>query len=164
MALRFGYLLTTMLLLIADQTTKYWATVVLKPVFMIEVIPGFFRLTYATNRGVAFSLFADSEMEIRYILAGVSLLAAAMVAAYQWRTPVRKVGLNLAFSLMLAGIIGNLIDRIRLGEVVDFIDLHWAEVYTWPTFNVADAAICVGAGLLALQMIIEERAAQRDVS
>ena len=164
MALRFGYLLTTMLLLIADQTTKYWATVVLKPVFMIEVIPGFFRLTYATNRGVAFSLFADSEMEIRYILAGVSLLAAAMVAAYQWRTPVRKVGLNLAFSLMLAGIIGNMIDRIRLGEVVDFIDLHWAEVYTWPTFNVADAAICVGAGLLALQMIIEERAAQRDVS
>ena len=164
MALRFGYLLTTLLLLIADQATKYWATVVLKPVFMIEVIPGFFRLTYATNRGVAFSLFADSEMEIRYILAGVSLLAAAMVAAYQWRTPVRKVGLNLAFSLMLAGIIGNLIDRIRLGEVVDFIDLHWAEVYSWPTFNVADAAICVGAGLLALQMIIEERAAQRDVS
>lgn len=164
MALRFGYLLTTLLLLIADQATKYWATVVLKPVFLIEVIPGFFRLTYATNRGVAFSLFADSEMEIRYILAGVSLLAAAMVAAYQWRTPVRKVGLNLAFSLMLAGIIGNMIDRIRLGEVVDFIDLHWAEVYTWPTFNVADAAICVGAGLLALQMIIEERAAQRDVS
>ncbi len=164
MALRFGYLLTTLLLLIADQATKYWATVVLKPVFLIEVIPGFFRLTYATNRGVAFSLFADSEMEIRYILAGVSLLAAAMVAAYQWRTPVRKVGLNMAFSLMLAGIIGNLIDRIRLGEVVDFIDLHWAEVYTWPTFNVADAAICVGAGLLALQLIIEERAAQRDVS
>ena len=164
MALRFGYLLTTLLLLIADQATKYWATVVLKPVFLIEVIPGFFRLTYATNRGVAFSLFADSEMEIRYILAGVSLLAAAMVAAYQWRTPVRKVGFNMAFSLMLAGIIGNLIDRIRLGEVVDFIDLHWAEVYTWPTFNVADAAICVGAGLLALQMIIEERAAQRDVS
>ena len=164
MVLRSGYLLTTLLLLIADQATKYWATVVLKPVFMIEVIPGFFRLTYATNRGVAFSLFADSEMEIRYILAGVSLLAAAMVAAYQWRTPVRKVGLNMAFSLMLAGIIGNLIDRIRLGEVVDFIDLHWAEVYTWPTFNVADAAICVGAGLLALQLIIEERAAQRDVS
>ena len=164
MVLRSGYLLTTLLLLIADQATKYWATVVLKPVFMIEVIPGFFRLTYATNRGVAFSLFADSEMEIRYILAGVSLLAAVMVSAYQWRTPVRKVGLNMAFSLMLAGIIGNLIDRIRLGEVVDFIDLHWAEVYTWPTFNVADAAICVGAGLLALQMIIEERAAQRDVS
>ena len=164
MVLRSGYLLTTLLLLIADQATKYWATVVLKPVFMIEVIPGFFRLTYATNRGVAFSLFADSEMEIRYILAGVSLLAAVMVSAYQWRTPVRKVGLNMAFSLMLAGIIGNLIDRIRLGEVVDFIDLHWAEVYTWPTFNVADAAICVGAGLLALQLIIEERAAQRDVS
>jgi len=164
MVLRSGYLLTTLLLLIADQATKYWATLVLKPVFLIEVIPGFFRLTYATNRGVAFSLFADSEMEIRYILAGVSVLAAAMVAAYQWRTPVRKVGLNMAFSLMLAGIIGNMIDRIRLGEVVDFIDLHWAEVYSWPTFNVADASICVGAGLLALQLIIEERAAQRDVS
>ena len=164
MPLRVGYLLISLLILALDQATKHWATISLRPVVMMEILPGFLRFTYATNRGVAFSLFADSEMDIRYILAGISLLAAIFVLLYQWRIPVRMVRLNLALSLMLAGIVGNLIDRVRLGEVVDFIDLHWQDKYTWPTFNVADAAICIGAGLLALQMIKEERAAQRDVS
>ncbi|MEY3282826.1 MAG: signal peptidase II [Acidobacteriota bacterium] len=164
MPLRAGYLLISLLILVLDQATKHWATISLRPVVLMEILPGFLRFTYATNRGVAFSLFADSEMDIRYILAGISLLAAIFVLLYQWRVPVRMVRLNLALSLMLAGIVGNLIDRIRLGEVIDFIDLHWQDKYTWPTFNVADAAICIGAGLLALQMIKEERAAQRDVS
>lgn len=164
MPLRVGYLLISLLILALDQATKHWATISLRPVVLMEILPGFLRFTYATNRGVAFSLFADSEMDIRYILAGISLLAAIFVLIYQWRIPVRMVRLNLALSLMLAGIVGNLIDRVRLGEVVDFIDLHWQDKYTWPTFNVADAAICIGAGLLALQMIKEERAAQRDVS
>ncbi len=164
MPLRAGYLLISLLILVLDQATKHWATISLRPVVLIEILPGFLRFTYATNRGVAFSLFADSEMDIRYILAGISLLAAIFVLLYQWRVPVRMVRLNLALSLMLAGIVGNLIDRVRLGEVIDFIDLHWQDKYTWPTFNVADAAICIGAGLLALQMIKEERAAQRDVS
>ena len=164
MPLRVGYLLISLLILALDQATKHWATISLRPVVLMEILPGFLRFTYATNRGVAFSLFADSEMDIRYILAGISLLAAIFVLLYQWRVPVRMVRLNLALSLMLAGIVGNLIDRVRLGEVVDFIDLHWQDKYTWPTFNVADAAICIGAGLLALQMIKEERAAQRDVS
>jgi signal peptidase II len=164
MPLRAGYLLISLLILVLDQETKHWATISLRPVVLMEILPGFLRFTYATNRGVAFSLFADSEMDIRYILAGISLLAAIFVLLYQWRVPVRMVRLNLALSLMLAGIVGNLIDRIRLGEVIDFIDLHWQDKYTWPTFNVADAAICIGAGLLALQMIKEERAAQRDVS
>ncbi|MFN6200884.1 MAG: signal peptidase II [Acidobacteriota bacterium] len=164
MPLRAGYLLISLLILVLDQATKHWATISLRPVVLMEILPGFLRFTYATNRGVAFSLFADSEMDIRYILAGISLLAAIFVLLYQWRVPVRMVRLNLALSLMLAGIVGNLIDRVRLGEVIDFIDLHWQDKYTWPTFNVADAAICIGAGLLALQMIKEERAAQRDVS
>ena len=164
MPFRAGYLLISLLILGLDQATKHWATASLRPVVLMEIIPGFLRFTYATNRGVAFSLFADSEMDIRYILAGISLLAAVFVLFYQWRVPVRMVQLNLALSLMLAGIIGNLIDRVRLGEVIDFIDLHWQERYTWPTFNVADAAICIGAGLLALQMIKEERAVERDVS
>jgi signal peptidase II len=158
------YLLLTLVVLALDQVTKYWAVVRLRPVVLIEVIPGFFRFTYATNRGVAFSLFADSEMEIRHILAGISLVAAIFVAVHLWRTPAWLRRLNVALSLLLAGIIGNMIDRIRMGEVIDFIDLHWMDSYAWPTFNVADAAICVGAGLLALQMIKEERAAQRDVS
>jgi signal peptidase II len=164
MPLRAGYLLISLLIIGLDQATKHWATVSLRPVVLKEVIPGVLRFTYATNRGVAFSLFADSTMDIRYILAAISLLAAIFVIVYQWRIPASMIRLNVALSLMLAGIIGNLIDRVRLGEVVDFIDLHWQDKYTWPTFNVADAAICIGAGLMALQMIKEERAAERHVS
>jgi signal peptidase II len=161
---RAGYLLVTLVLLVVDQATKFWAMVSLRPRIFIEVVPGFFRLSYATNRGVAFSLFADSQAEIRYLLAAFSLVAALLVAGFQWRTPTGHRRLQSAFSLMLAGILGNLIDRIRLGEVVDFLDFHIMDRYAWPTFNVADTAICIGAGLVALDIILEEREARRYVS
>lgn len=151
------YLFIAALLLIADQWTKAWATAVLKPVVLIEVIPAYFRFSYATNRGVAFSLLADASFDVRWLLAAISLVAAGFVVFYLLQTPAQKVRMNVALSLLLAGIVGNLIDRVRLGEVVDFIELHWRDVYAWPTFNVADAAICIGAGLLALEMLREER-------
>lgn len=66
--------------------------------------------------------------------------------------------MNGSLALLLAGIVGNLIDRVRLGEVVDFLDFHWVDRFTWPTFNLADAAICIGAALLALELLREERA------
>lgn len=151
------YLLIAVLVLIADQATKLWATRALKPVVLIEVIPGLFRFSYATNRGVAFSILADAQFDVRWLLALISTLAAGFVVFYLLQTPARKLRLNVALSLLLAGIVGNLVDRVRLGEVVDFIELHWRDVYTWPTFNVADAAICTGAALLALEMLREER-------
>lgn len=157
---KFIYISITIIILFLDQLTKYWAITSLKPVSMIEVIPGFFRLTYATNRGVAFSMFAESELNVRLIFATVSTLAAIFVIIYLARTPATRVRMNAALSLLLAGIIGNLIDRVRLGEVIDFLDFHLGEKYTWPTFNLADAAICVGAALLALEMLREEKAAR----
>jgi signal peptidase II len=153
------YLVIAALVLIADQWTKAWATAVLKPVALIEVIPNYFRFSYATNRGVAFSLLADASFDVRWLLAAISLLAAGFVVFYLFQAPAQKVRMNTALALLLAGIVGNLIDRVRLGEVVDFIELHWRDVYAWPTFNVADAAICIGAGLLALDMLREERTA-----
>ena len=164
MAIRTVYFLITLLILGLDQATKCWATSWLRPRILLDVLPGLLRFTYATNRGVAFSLFADTVTDIRYILAAAALVAAVVVVLYQWQTPVRMVRVQVGLSLMLAGIIGNLIDRIRLGEVVDFIDLHWQDRYYWPTFNVADAAICIGAGLLAWQIIKEERSERRYVS
>ncbi|QQS46144.1 MAG: signal peptidase II [Acidobacteriota bacterium] len=160
MLAKSGYLIITIIVLAIDQLTKYWAVKSLKPVLMIEVIPGFFRFTYATNRGVAFSLFADSEMNVPVIFAVISIIAALVVLLYLARTPPGRMLTSTALSLLLAGIIGNLIDRIRLGEVIDFIDVHLADKYTWPTFNIADSAICVGAILLALEMIRDERAAR----
>lgn len=156
------YFIIAILILVADQLTKWWATAKLLPVSSMEVVENFFRFTYARNRGVAFSLFADSEFEVRWILSAISLLAATGVLIYLLKTPAFMTRLNTALSLLLAGITGNLIDRVRLGEVVDFVDFHWYEQFTWPTFNVADAAICVGAALLALEMMREETAARRD--
>lgn len=164
MVVRSVYLVITLAILGLDQVSKHWASVFVRPRILVDIAPGFLRFTYTTNRGVAFSLFADSEMDISYILAATALVAAGFVFFCQWRTPVRMVRLQMAFSFMLAGIIGNLIDRIRFGAVVDFIDLHWQEKYYWPTFNVADAAICIGAGLLAWQIIKEERSERRYVS
>ncbi len=158
MLAKSGYLIITLVVLAIDQATKYWAVKSLRPVLMIEVIPGFFRFTYATNRGVAFSLFADSEMNVPVIFAVISIIAALVVLLYLAWTPPGRMLASTALSLLLAGIIGNLIDRVRLGEVIDFIDVHLADKYTWPTFNIADSAICVGAILLALEMIRDERA------
>lgn len=159
-----SYFIIAFLVLIADQASKAWATAKLQLVDTMEIIPDFFRFTYARNRGVAFSLFADSQFETKWILAGISTIAAIGVGYYLVRSGTNSRRLNLALSFLLAGIVGNLIDRVRLGEVVDFIDFHWYEKYTWPTFNVADAAICVGAVLLAVEMLREEKVSQAQTT
>ncbi len=155
---KLGYLALALGLIVADQATKAWATLRLRPVMAIEIIPGYFRFNYATNRGVAFSMFADSSFNVRWIFAGISILATLFVLNYLWRTAAGQIRLNFALALLLSGIVGNMIDRVRLGEVVDFIEVHWRDQYVWPTFNVADSAICVGAVLLAIEMIWDARA------
>ena len=154
---KLPYFIIAIVVLIADQVTKAWATAKLQAVDTMEIIPNFFRFTYARNRGVAFSLFADSPFETKWILAGISTAAAIGVGVYLFRSAANEKRLNYALSFLLAGIVGNLIDRVQLGEVVDFIDFHWYEKYTWPTFNIADAAICIGAALLALEMLREQK-------
>jgi signal peptidase II len=160
MRTKYFYWVLAFVVLVADQVTKAWATARLKPVGLIEVLPDYFRFNYALNRGVAFSLFADLEFNIKWVLAAISLLAAAMVVHYLARTPATMSRRCWSLSLLLAGILGNLVDRIRLGEVVDFIELHWREQFTWPTFNIADSAICLGAVLLALELLREEHVTQ----
>jgi signal peptidase II len=157
---KLPYFIIAVVVMAADQLTKAWAIAKLKPVVLLEVIPGFFRLVYATNRGVAFSMFADGEFDARWIFAGISLVATAFVSIYLLRTPKGKIRLSVALSLLLAGIVGNLIDRVWLGEVVDFLGFHWQDKYSWPIFNLADTAICIGAVLLALEMLFEEREAK----
>ena|SRR5689334_8809810 len=154
---KISYFLLAAGVLAADQLTKAWAVAKLKPVVLTEVIPGYFRLVYATNRGVAFSLFADGEFDARWIFAAISIVAALFVSGYLFRTSPTKVRLNTALALLLAGIVGNLIDRVRLGEVIDFLGFHIHDKYSWPIFNLADSAICIGAVLLALEMLFEER-------
>ena len=153
------FLILSALVLTLDQAAKAWATQSLQPIGSLDIIPSLFRLSYARNRGVAFSLFADSPFNMQWLLAGISLAAAVAVAVYLSRTGASHSRLNLALALLLAGITGNLIDRIRLGEVVDFLDFHLADRVTWPTFNVADAAICIGAAILAVDLLRDEKPA-----
>jgi len=157
MKLKPFFLFLSIVVLVADQFSKLWATARLKPISTIELITGYFRFSYATNRGVAFSLLADSQFDVRWVLAAISAAAAVFVGGYLMRTLASERRLNTSLALLLAGIVGNLIDRVRLGEVVDFIELHWRDQYVWPTFNIADAAICIGAALLALEMMREAK-------
>lgn len=135
-------------ILVLDQLTKVWLAAHIPygaytpAAGAREVVPGFFYLIHVGNTGAAWSLFAG-----RSIL--LALLAAATLGAiYWWRKPlaVRDPFGQVCFGLLCGGIAGNLCDRLRLGHVVDFIDLHFGS-YVYPTFNVADSGICVGVVL-----------------
>jgi signal peptidase II len=142
----------------ADQLTKHWAVASLKPVGSIPVIPGLFSLSYVENPGAAWGMLAGRQ----FFLIGFSL---ATLAFLLWRR--RDLfgplwGGSVTLSLIAGGVVGNLIDRVRLGEVIDFLDVYW-KTHHWPAFNVADSAICVGVALLALDMLREERRRPRDI-
>ncbi|CAN5563405.1 signal peptidase II [soil metagenome] len=135
---------------LVDQTTKAWAIRNLR--FGDKtVIPGFLNFAYAENTGVAFSFLNDHGDAGRWGLSVVAGIAAVLVLYYFWRVPRTNDRLLGALALLLAGIAGNLTDRARIGFVIDFIDVQFGS-WHYPTFNVADAAICIGAGLLIIDM------------
>ncbi len=139
-----------------DQTSKAWAVRRLRFGGDKEIIPNFLNFIYAQNPGVAFSFLDDHGDAGRYGLSIVAGLAAILVLYYFWRVPRFHDRLLGALGLLLAGIVGNLTDRLRLGFVVDFIDVQFGS-WHYPTFNVADMAICVGAGLLILDMLLTKK-------
>ena len=139
-----------------DQTTKAWATRSLRMGGDKSVISGFLNFAYAQNPGVAFSMLDDNGDAGRWGLSIVAFVAATLVLYFFWRTPRTDDRILGALALLLAGIVGNVTDRIRLGYVVDWIDVQFGS-WHYPTFNVADAAICVGAGLLILDMFFSKR-------
>lgn len=142
-----------------DQSTKAWAVRRLRLGQDISVIPGFLNLAYAQNTGVAFSMLDDHGDTGRWGLSIVAMVAAVLVIYFFWRTPRTDDRILGALAMLLAGIAGNVVDRLRLGFVVDFIDVQFGQ-WHYPTFNVADAAICVGAGLLILDMVLVKRKQQ----
>ena len=113
-------------------------------------ITPFLRLIYTENTGAAFGILADRGDWALWLLSGFSALACLFIAAWLWKKPPMTDG--LALSLVLGGAIGNFIDRLSLGYVVDFIDAYIG-VYHWPAFNIADAAITAGAALLIWRLL-----------
>lgn len=152
---RFGYFGLTLLVLMADQASKFWAFKVLRflPEQNISLIPGFFSLSYAQNTGIAFSLFGNGTQITRWALLTTACLAAIGVVVYSLRTSLKERWLLLALAMILGGIVGNALDRVIHGAVIDFLHVYWRE-YHWPIFNVADSFICIGAGLLALDVLL----------
>lgn len=141
---------------LVDQMTKAWATRRLRFDGDKTVIENFLNFSYAQNTGVAFSMFDNGGDGGRWGLSAVAGVAAVLVLFYFWRIPRTNDRLLSALALLLAGIVGNLTDRVRLGFVIDFIDVQLGS-WHYPTFNVADAAICVGAGLLIIDMFFNRR-------
>ena len=154
--------LTTPVILVADQLTKLYIDRTMKLYQSIPVIDGLFSITYLRNRGAAFSFLSDASWRLPFfILATVIAVIAIITAFCKLKDEQRFAALSL--SLILSGAIGNLIDRVRMGEVIDFLDVYW-RTHHWPAFNVADSAICVGVAMLALDLFLEERRAKRGLS
>lgn len=145
-----------------DQLSKWWVAQTLAPQAVVPIIPGFFNLVHVYNKGAAFGLLATwPSAGVRFFFVGVNLLILAVLGYLYQRTP-REYPLFLwGYSLVLSGAVGNLVDRLRWGEVLDFLDFYLGR-HHWPAFNVADSLICVGAGLLVLAMWRTEE--ERDVS
>jgi len=125
-----------------------------------ESIPlwhGFFNLTYVRNTGAAFGLLASSDPRFRTpFFIAVPLLALAAIGYIFRKIPEQDIKLSSALSLVVGGAIGNLIDRLRYGFVVDFLDFHWKFQYHFPAFNVADSAICIGVAILMLDLLLQD--------
>jgi signal peptidase II len=148
---RFPYVAAVALVYLVDQMTKHLATG-LSSHSGVSVIEGFFRLTYVENAGIAWGLFADVGAGGKWVLGGISLIAATGIVLYAVRTPTTERLTQWGLALVLGGVLGNLTDRIIRGAVVDFLDFNFGS-YRWPTFNVADAAITVGAIILIVDAL-----------
>jgi signal peptidase II len=142
---------------VADQLTKLWALRALDPLRPSVVIPGLAQLTLVMNPGVAFGLFAGFPPRWRWLVMLLSIAALVLLCALASRIVPDGGWLGrVAVGLVSGGATGNLLDRWRLGAVVDFVDLHWRD-YHWPAFNVADSAITVGVVLLATELTLSGR-------
>ena len=160
---RTAYFLVSLAVLLLDQWTKGLITRSFEVHQSTSVISNLFDLTYVRNSGAAFGLFASVDSSVKAIvLNSVAVLVFLIVSAYVLLSLHRSIRLQLGFSLILGGAIGNLMDRVRFGFVVDFLDFSISG-HHWPAFNVADSAICIGVGLLFLDMLRNEEEERREV-
>ncbi|KXU35927.1 signal peptidase II [Cephaloticoccus primus] len=127
-----------------DQATKWWIIAQMPlgsygPDYSIAIIPGFFHLVHVGNTGAAWSILSGKST----LLAGVALVSLGAIYFFRLSLGLRARRAQLAFGLLCGGIVGNLVDRLQHGHVIDFLDFHFGS-YIYPTFNVADSAICIG--------------------
>lgn len=148
--------------LIIDQITKFAIDRSMSLFDSTPIIENFFHLTYVRNKGAAFSFLSSASWRLPFFIT-ISIVAAIVILiAFRKLRDDQKLA-HISLSLIFSGAVGNLIDRVRLGEVIDFLDVHWYQ-HHWPAFNVADSLICVGVFILAIDMMLEEKRLKKQDS
>ena len=147
------FLAITVLVILLDQATKAWILATLRLHEGFPLIDGFFSIVHVRNPGAAFGLLAAAPPLFRSIFfLAVTVAAIVLILHYLRVSRIEEPSLVSALALILAGAVGNLVDRIRFGEVVDFLDVYIGS-HHWPAFNVADSAITVGAAVLMAALL-----------
>jgi signal peptidase II len=167
-ALRFktrlplGWYRLAVVLVIVDQLAKMWASLTLEYGVPKVILP-VFNFTLQHNTGAAFSFLHDAGGWQRWLFSAIALIVGAVIVVWMTRLKRGQTLLMASLTLVLGGALGNVIDRLRFGYVVDFISVHYAD-YFFPAFNIADAAITIGAALMLLDMVLhpQHHNASRD--
>ncbi len=145
---------------ILDLLTKYIVVQRFNLYESVNILP-IFNLTYVRNPGAAFSLFADHDGWQKYFFILLAIGISLMLAYFMKKNRVDQTLQNAAYALIIGGALANMVDRAYNGFVVDFFDFYW-DIYHYPVFNVADIAICIGAGLLALDAFKGDKNKQKS--
>lgn len=145
-----AWLVVSLLVIVLDQWSKHWVLASLPEYTAVPVVDGFWNWYRSYNTGAAFSFLADAGGWQTWFFTALAFAVSAMLAFWLSRTPRRDWRSALPFALVIGGAIGNVIDRLQHGHVVDFIQWHWKGAYYYPSFNVADSAIVCGAVLIVL--------------
>lgn len=156
------FILVTLIVFVLDHLTKYRVSTAMKLFEVKEIIPGYLRISSVRNSGVAFGLFDGPQLPWKpYLLAAMAVVAVIVIVIYSLRMPPERMLLQMALAVTAGGILGNFVDRIMHGSVVDFIEFHIKDSFHWPTFNLADSAITIGIAMLLIDTLIHT---DQDVS
>ena len=155
---RLGWLWLSVVVVVLDQVTKLYFNSALADGREITVIPNLLSWLLAYNYGAAFSFLADGAGWQRWLFALIAVVVSAVLVVWLKRLGRDDTWLAIALALVLGGALGNLYDRMAHGHVIDFIFVHWKDIWRFPVFNIADCAITVGAIMLALDMFKSRKA------
>lgn len=152
----FAWYLFAAVILILDQISKYYFVSILDLYESIPVLEPVFSFTLAHNHGAAFSFLADQAGWQKWFFSGLALLVSVFLLWYLRKVPRCATLLSLAMSMILGGAVGNLIDRVQYGYVIDFLHVHYYDVWHYPVFNIADCGIVLGVMLMIFDMLFLE--------
>lgn len=148
MRMRFFAVTLGCVVFVMDLASKWWISNTMALQYY-PILDGFFTIHYVRNQGIAFGLFHSFESSWKpVVLSLMAIIAVVIVLYYVWQTPAEERRVFVSLGLLLGGIMGNFVDRLFHGYVVDFLEFHWRDAFSWPTFNIADAAITTGVILI----------------